>query len=444
MATKKKLLQVSGGGDNYWLATLGVSGFTTNGYGVAIDSSDNIIAVGQTNGEGEGNYDALVVKYSKSGTILWQKTLGDTVIDRLYGVTVDSSDNIYVCGRANYSSRTSSEDMITAKFNPDGTLSWVRGLGSDYGETNNSVSIDSSGNVITVGSGSITGSGSDQYSIITKRSSSGSLTSVRRFGDTNDRVYTYGSDIDSSDNIYLAGTADYSYSGNSTSAILMKYNSSLTLQWWKVLGSTTNNNNDYFYDVKVDSSGNPIACGYTVSQGQGGYDVLVAKYNSSGVLQWQKTYGTSSDDYGRNIVFDSSGNIYVAGYSTQTGNPSFIMKLNSSGVLQWAKSFDSTTTSIDQLWGIALDSDENIVVVGRTFINATSLATYRLPSDGGDSGTYGDLTIDNITLTEATATLSSLTELGLSVTNAFFEVTDITTSLTLADATDLVDDLTSI
>ena len=441
MATKKKLLQVSGGGDNYWLATLGLSGFNTLGWAVAVDSSDNIISGGYTRGEGAGSDDFLVVKYSKSGEILWQKTLGDTAIDRLYGVAVDSSDNIYVCGRGNYSSRASFEDMVTAKFNPDGTLSWVRGLGSDYGETNNSVSIDSSGNVITVGYGNPRTSSSDEYAITTKRNSSGSLSSIQRFGDTGDRIYGYGLDIDSSDNIYVAGTANYSYSNNTNAALIIKYNSNLVMQWWRALGDSSGS--DHFYDVKVDSSGNPIACGYTSSQGQGGYDVLVAKYNSTGNLQWQKTYGTSSDEYGRSIVFDSSDNIYVSGASQQTGLPSFIMKLNSSGVLQWAKSF-RTSNNNDQLWGIALDSDENIVVVGRTYTNAVSLATYRLPPDGGDNGTYGNLIIDDIIFTEATATLSSLPTLTLSSTSALFEVTDITTSLTLADATDLVEDLTSI
>jgi hypothetical protein len=111
--------------------------------------------------------------------------------------------------------------------------------------------------------------------------------------------------------------------------------------------------------------------------------------------------------------------------------------------LQWAKSF-RTSNNNDQLWGIALDSDENIVVVGRTYTNAVSLATYRLPPDGGDNGTYGNLIIDDIIFTEATATLSSLPTLTLSSTSALSEVTDITTSLTLADATDLVEDLTSI
>ena len=41
--------------------------------------------------------------------------------------------------------------------------------------------------------------------------------------------------------------------------------------------------------------------------------LFLVKYNSSGTKQWTKQLGTSSDDYGRGVTTDSSGNIYVIG-----------------------------------------------------------------------------------------------------------------------------------
>ena len=74
----------------------------------------------------------------------------------------------------------------------------------------------------------------------------------------------------------------------------------------------------------------------------GGSDVVIVKYNSSGVKQWAYQYGTTSDDFGEGIAVDSSGNLYVTG--TTSGNfygnvnagssDVFLMKLNSSGVVQ--------------------------------------------------------------------------------------------------------------
>ena len=77
------------------------------------------------------------------------------------------------------------------------------------------------------------------------------------------------------------------------------------------------------------------------------------KYNSSGTKQWTKLLGTSFDDEGRGVTTDSSGNIYVTGktggvsnsayahlYGGLDGNTSsgsydiFLVKYNSDGVKQ--------------------------------------------------------------------------------------------------------------
>ena len=63
---------------------------------------------------------------------------------------------------------------------------------------------------------------------------------------------------------------------------------------------------------------------------------------SSGTKQWTKQLGTSSIDWGRGVTTDSSGNIYVTGYTTGDldGNTSsglqdiFLVKYDSSGTKQ--------------------------------------------------------------------------------------------------------------
>ena len=74
----------------------------------------------------------------------------------------------------------------------------------------------------------------------------------------------------------------------------------------------------------------------------GHYDIFLIKYNSSGTKQWTKQLGTSSDDRGNSVTTDSSGNIFVTGFTrggldgnTNSGNfDIFLVKYNSSVIGQ--------------------------------------------------------------------------------------------------------------
>lgn len=83
--------------DPLWQTTWG--GLTLdNGQSVAVDSANNIIITGYTDSFGAGNNDAFVVKYSSAGSLLWSKTWGGSGDDRGYGVAVDSANNIIIAG----------------------------------------------------------------------------------------------------------------------------------------------------------------------------------------------------------------------------------------------------------------------------------------------------------------------------------------------------------
>ena len=84
-------------------------------------------------------------------------------------------------------------------------------------------------------------------------------------------------------------------------------------------------------------------------------DLFVVKYNSSGTKQWTKQLGTSSTDLANGVATDSSGNVYVVGYTygeldgnTNTGaSDIFVVKYNSSGTKQWTKQLGSSSPDYD-------------------------------------------------------------------------------------------------
>ena len=94
--------------------------------------------------------------------------------------------------------------------------------------------------------------------------------------------------------------------------------------------------------------------------------------------QWARSVGGSSNDYGRNIAVDASGNVYVTGdfylgvdfdpgsgttnLSAADAQNVFFAKYNSSGELVWAKSVGGSSSATGR--SIAVDGSENVYVTG--------------------------------------------------------------------------------
>ena len=241
----------------------------------------------------------------------------------------------------------------------------------------------------------------------------------------------YAVTVDSSDNIICAGYTGSDGAGGGD-ALIAKYNSSGTLQWDRTLGGT---GTDSFYGVAVDGSDNIICVGYTASDGAGGNDGFIAKYNSSGTLQWDRTLGGTSTEQFEGVTVDSSGNYICAGFIASDGagvNDGFIAKYNSSGTLQWDRTLGGTSTDI--FYGVAVDSSDNIICAGFTTSDGAGLydaITFRIISDGTLTGTHGVFVYEDAVLTDAAAVL---TDAEAVLTDAEAVLTDAEAVLTDAEA----------
>jgi len=143
----------------------------------------------------------------------------------------------------------------------------------------------------------------------------------------------------------------------------------------KQLGSS---GEDVAKGVAVDSSGNIYVTGYTDggldgNSSSGKKDFFLTKYNSSGTKEWTKQQGSSADDFGNGVAVDSSDNIYVTGYTDKKlhGN-------NNSGRFDmFLVKYNSSgarqwtkqlgTSNNEYASAIATDSSDNIYVTGMTW-----------------------------------------------------------------------------
>lgn len=217
----------------------------------------------------------------------------------------------------------------------------------------------------------------------------------------------FGYDIaaDASGNVYVVGTYNNTtIFGNTTlnnfgnyDAFIAKYDSSGTLIWVKNLGGTSD---DRGFSIAVSQSGDIYLTGYftgaascdgTDVTGKGYRDIFIAKYNTSGTLQWVETAGASSDDMGYALDIDSNGNVYITGHFTGTAtfgsntvvsNGSkdvFIAKYTNAGVLLWVTNAGGTGT--DSGDGLVVDDIGNIYLTGR-FEETASFGTFNITSAG--------------------------------------------------------------
>jgi len=210
-------------------------------------------------------------------------------------------------------------------------------------------------------------------------------------------------------NVYVCGRTSSGGAGGED-LLLAKFDTSGNIVWQRLLGGFSS---DPGNSVTTDSLNNVYVCGRTSSGGAGGEDLLLAKFDTSGNIVWQKLLGGVGDDYGYSIATDSNDNIYVCGESG-TINPNYnaiIVKYNSSGTVVWQRGFGRTNTVYDSALGIAIDSNDDIIITGESDGPTTGadVLVVKLPNDGSGTGTHGIFEYYATTLTEATATLTVAT-----------------------------------
>lgn len=233
--------------------------------------------------------------------------------------------------------------------------------------------------------------------------------------------YTNGSSLssliiksDNSGNTYVAG----SFSGivtfgstsltnvGSTCFYVAKMNSQG--QWlWAKKGPEVD-----LYDMTVDNAGNVILVGefhgtkifgtisLTSQTDWDQSDMFIVKLGTSGSWTWAKRAGGNNDDQAYGVHTDSSGNIYITGYTwgydtlpadfgnfnITTPHTAFAAKLNSGGTFQWVRSLYSDVTANSGCYGqkIRSDSSGNLIILC-FFMGSVTIGNTSLTSDANGS-----------------------------------------------------------
>jgi hypothetical protein len=394
-----------------WILQVGAEG--TEIYDVTTDTSGNVYVTGAVYSASDS--DAFVKKLDSDGNTQWSYSFGGMTYDAGYGIIVDSYGSIYITGTTQTYFNVNGDyihDILIAKLSGDGVLQWTKTYGSvtqpDYGFD---ISLDGTGSVYVTG-----GSWSSWGSPIRSHTLGQYDAFVAKF-DPNTGNYIWhtflaenlnsiGSGIasDTNGNVYVTGNSFIP--GSTHDAFIAGLNTNGNVLWFTTAGDAGTNESGR--DIALDGSGNIYVAGQGLGSTMATMDAFVLKLSNSGSLQWSTLVGGIGFDLAYGIAVDVLGNIYIAGPSTNI----------------WGNPFDSGTGSPQEVFVAKLDNNGS--VVWNTFIKGE--AWYYSSNHPNSIATHnGSLYIASHT-TNVNSSLAFITQIndqyGCSVTPDTFEPDD--------------------
>ena len=359
---------------------IGGSGSET-GNGIAVDADGNAYVTGSTESTASsfpvaagpdltyngGATDSFIAKVNATGTgLVYAGYIGGSESDAASGVEVDAEGNAYVAGDTSSPADSfpvgtgpdltfnGGRDAFVSKVNPAGTAlvysGYVGGAGFEFGRA---IALDGDGNVYVVG------------------------------------------ETSSNEETFLATVGpDLTFNGGARDAFIAKVGSSgAALEYAGYIGGA---GLDFGHGVAVDAAGRayvtgvtsseedsfPVAVGPDLTYNGGARDGFIARVTSDGTaLTYAGYIGGAGVDQANAVAVDSGGSAHVAGFTGSTeasfpvgGGPdltfngardAFVARVHSSGTSLIHASYVGGEGD-DRAWGIAVDGDGLIYVVGET------------------------------------------------------------------------------
>jgi endonuclease/exonuclease/phosphatase family metal-dependent hydrolase len=282
-----------------------------------------------------------------NSSISWHSYLGSAGWDDGKAITVDRKGNVYMIGQSAQSwgnpidPFAGDKDVFVAKLSKKGKLLWNTFLGSKAYDEGRGIAVDPSGNVYIVGSSAKSWGkpvhahmGDDRDAFAARLSSQGELKWHTFMGGNMSGDRGMAIAVDGQRNVHVAGfgaafwdTQPVYPISSGTDGWVTKLSPAGVRLWYTPMGSS---NLASIRALTLDSTGNIFVAGWSegaffrspVDYYVGELDTFAAKLDSRGVMQWHTFMGSKRDDSGMGIALDGMGNILVSGTSDKTwGDP---------------------------------------------------------------------------------------------------------------------------
>jgi len=157
--------------------------------------------------------------------------------------------------------------------------------------------------------------------------------------------------VATSDGGYAMAGFTCSFDGEGFEFLLVKTDSDGVMEWNKTYGNPGAGwESNHAYSLVATSDGGYALAGETWSFGAGMADYWLVKTDSSGNVQWNRTYGGDNVDKAESVVATSDGGFVIAGiqWSFEPYGV-WLVKTDASGNMQWNKTYEGTEDEGDDI-----------------------------------------------------------------------------------------------
>ena len=316
----------------------------------------------------------IVFSHPQQTLALWAKAFGTSWLE--YGVLSWPTEGggYYVWSQSSDPAGTGKKYLLLSKLNASGDIQWSKKIyAGDY--DNLSIFELDDGKFFVQGTTktSSTAATDALWAKFSVNSSTGNFTPVfqKVFRGSGDDSLGFGLDEDGEIAVGTGMTNSFSGDPNDLDMVLVKINSTNgTVEWSKV----------YHHSVKdqgaslMEVSGGYMLCSNVANTDYSRQDILVAKLDSSGNVQWAKLYGGTLINMATMRQM-SGGNFLLIGAIKANNATQYtdtiLIKINGSGNILWAKKYAGNGTEGPYPFNIVENGDGTFILNGYIMNSAT-------------------------------------------------------------------------
>jgi hypothetical protein len=288
----------------------------------------------------------------------WIITFGGSRSDQANSLVATSDGGYAIAGCAYYSNPFYS-DFWLVKTDAFGNTEWSNTYGNQGTVFEKAYSLveASDGGYVLAGSTNTFPTGNSGFCLV-KTDALGNTQWNQTYGGTGQ--YVAQSLVEAPDGGYTVVGSNWTLDVGSV-VWLVKTDSDGVMEWNRTYAET----GDQYASSIVATSGG----GYAIAGGANG-DFWLAKIDVFGNVEWNRTYGGSGDDVARSLVSTSDGGYALAGhiYLNDTGNVIWIVKTDAAGNMQWNQTYDEGSAN-----SLVDTRDGGYALAGYTSTNAACL-----------------------------------------------------------------------